>query len=390
MAGPGATIRVDGFRGGRLPPKSQIRSIRFSRDMFAAENHGGGMVFVDIVTQPGLGPLRGGLDFTFRDDSLNARNAFVDEKGPEQTQQFTFNLSGTLVKERTSFSLSAGGASLYDSANVFAALPGGSRSVPIRRPSDRMNVNGRIDHALTKTQTLRVTFQQNQNEQRALGVGNFDLSERAYRRTSDDSVFRLSESGRGPERVRRVAVSAPLAFNRAVSASELPTVRVLDAFTAGGAPEAADATAPRSSGRPTSTGRRGNTRCAPACSSKEARTAATAGHYLGTYTSRAWPTTSQDGRPPTRSERETRSSSTRSGRLGSSCRTTGGPQERDPQWRVAAGAANALDDRWNLARAPPSPGRHSVTAKPRCAEVVESSTTGSTRTRSSRRFGLTA
>jgi hypothetical protein len=41
MAGPGATIRVDGFRGGRLPPKSQIRSIRFSRDMFAAENHGG-------------------------------------------------------------------------------------------------------------------------------------------------------------------------------------------------------------------------------------------------------------------------------------------------------------------------------------------------------------
>ena len=33
MAGPGATLRVDGFRGGRLPPKSQIRSIRFSRDM---------------------------------------------------------------------------------------------------------------------------------------------------------------------------------------------------------------------------------------------------------------------------------------------------------------------------------------------------------------------
>ena len=80
MAGPGATIRVDGFRGGRLPPKSQIRSIRFSRDMMAAENHGGGLVFIDIATQPGLGPLRGGLDFTFRDDSLNARNAFADGK----------------------------------------------------------------------------------------------------------------------------------------------------------------------------------------------------------------------------------------------------------------------------------------------------------------------
>jgi hypothetical protein len=239
MAGPGATIRVDGFRGGRLPPKSQIRSIRFSRDMFAAENHGGGLVFVDLVTQPGLGPLRGGLDFTFRDDSLNARNAFVGEKGPEQTQQYTLNLSGTLLKERTSFSLSAGGASLYDSANVFAALPGGSRSVPVRRPSDRMNVNGRIDHALTKTQTLRATFQQNQNDQRNLGVGNFDLSERAYARTSDDRVFRLSESGPWSRNVfAESRFQIHWLSTEAASATEVPTVRVLDAFTAGGAQQA--------------------------------------------------------------------------------------------------------------------------------------------------------
>ncbi len=53
MAGPGAVVRVDGFRGGKLPPKSQIRGIRFRRDMFAAENHGGGMVFVDIMTNQG-------------------------------------------------------------------------------------------------------------------------------------------------------------------------------------------------------------------------------------------------------------------------------------------------------------------------------------------------
>ena len=53
MAGPGATIRVDGFRGGKLPPKSQIRSIRFSSAMFGAENHSAGHTFVDISTQPG-------------------------------------------------------------------------------------------------------------------------------------------------------------------------------------------------------------------------------------------------------------------------------------------------------------------------------------------------
>jgi hypothetical protein len=236
MAGPGATIRVDGFRGGRLPPKSQIRSIRFSRDMFAAEHHGGGMVFVDIVTQPGLGPMRGGLDIMFRDDSMNARNAFQPEKGPEQTQQYTLNLSGTLVEGRTSFSLSAGGASLYDSANVFAAVPGGARAGPVRRPAERINFNARVDQALTRTHTLRVTYQQNENDQGNLGVGSFDLAERAYSRTSEDRVLRLSESGPWSRNVfgeSRLQVRSQ--SGESFSSTPLPTVRVLDAFTAGGA-----------------------------------------------------------------------------------------------------------------------------------------------------------
>jgi hypothetical protein len=239
MAGPGATLRVDGFRGGRLPPKSQIRSIRFSRDMFAAENHGGGMVFVDITTQPGLGPLRGGLDFTFRDDSMNARNAFVDEKGPEQTQQYGFNLSGTLLKERTSFSLSAGGASLYDSASIYAAGPDGTVNANVRRPSDRINFNGRIDHALTKAHTLRLTFQRNVDEQNNLGVGGFDLTERAYARKADDRMLRLAESGPLSKNVfAESRVQVRWQSNSADSTYELPTVSVLDAFTAGGAQQA--------------------------------------------------------------------------------------------------------------------------------------------------------
>jgi hypothetical protein len=239
MAGPGATIRVDGFRGGRLPPKSQIRSIRFSRDQFAAEHHGGGMVFVDIVTQPGLGPLRGGVDFNFRDGALNARNAYVTEKGPEQTQQYTFNLSGTLLKERTSFSISANAASLYDSANVFAATPDGARQAPIRRPSDRQSFNVRLDHALNRAHTLRVNLQQNANDQRNLGVGAFDLPERAFQRSSTDRVLRLSENGPwGRALFGETRLQLRWQSSETASAVDAPTVRVLDAFTSGGAQQA--------------------------------------------------------------------------------------------------------------------------------------------------------
>ena len=241
MAGPGAVMRVDGFRGGKLPPKSQIRSIRFSSATFAAENHSAGHSFIDISTQPGLGPLRGGMDMAFRDDALNARNAFQAEKGPEQTQQYNVNLSGTIVKDRTSFSLAAGGASLYDSANIFAALPGhtSALSTSVRRPSDRANLNLRVDHAINKSHTLRGSFQRNDGNQHNLGVGGYDLEDRAYTRAASEDIFRVSESGplsrywfaesRG--QVRRAATSA-------VSDYETQTVRVLDAFTSGGAQQA--------------------------------------------------------------------------------------------------------------------------------------------------------
>jgi len=42
LAGPGAQIRVNGFRGGKLPPKSQIREIRFRMNPYAPENHASG------------------------------------------------------------------------------------------------------------------------------------------------------------------------------------------------------------------------------------------------------------------------------------------------------------------------------------------------------------
>jgi hypothetical protein len=236
MAGPGAVLRMDGFRGGKLPPKSQIRSIRFSQAMFAAENHSAGHTFVDISTQPGLGALRGSLDFSFRDGALNARNAFQPLKGPEQTQQYNFNLSGTLLKERTSFSLAVGGASLYDSANIFAAVPGSSLAAPVRRPSERTNFSVRVDHAINTSHSLRGSYQQTGGEQRNLGVGNYDLADRAFTRTASEDVFRLSEAGplsrlwyaESRLQVRRATTESASTF-------EAPTVRVLDAFTSGGA-----------------------------------------------------------------------------------------------------------------------------------------------------------
>jgi len=237
MAGPGATIRVDGFRGSKLPPKSQIQSIRFRRDLMAAENHGGGaLVFVDISTRPGGGPLRGSVDFTFRDESLNARNAFAPRLGAEQQQNGTFTLSGSLIKDRTGFTLTTNGVNAFDSKTLKAALPDGTLSDSVRRPTDRTNFTARVDHALTKSHTLRASFQHNGVDSSNLGVGDYDLPSRAYSRDTTEDTFRLSASGPvGKNFFNESRFQVRRQTSASQSLTDAPALLVLDAFNSGGA-----------------------------------------------------------------------------------------------------------------------------------------------------------
>ena len=88
MGGPGSVLRVNGFRGGRLPPKGQIQQIRFRRNMFAADAHEPGFVSIDITTKPGIDNWRGSTNLGFRDAALSARNAFAPVKGDEQHERY--------------------------------------------------------------------------------------------------------------------------------------------------------------------------------------------------------------------------------------------------------------------------------------------------------------
>jgi hypothetical protein len=240
MAPPGAQFRVDGFSGGRMPPKSQIRSIRLPRmDAFAAQNHGGmnGAMFIDIMTQPGAGPLRGSIDGSFQDDAMNAQNPFAQTKGAEQLRQYGMSLSGTIRPNKTSFSLNAGGTSQYTSPNLFAVLPDGSTvSDSLRTPSEMLNFSGRLDHALNKDHAIRVSFDRNSRDTRNQGVGGFNLVDRGFRSESATNTLRFSESGPVGRRMfseSRLQLVWGSTSNR--SEVEAPTVRVLDAFTSGGA-----------------------------------------------------------------------------------------------------------------------------------------------------------
>jgi len=240
MSPPGAIMRIDGFSGGKLPPKSQIRSIRLPRmDQMAAQNHGGitGMMHIDVMTQPGNGPLAGSFDFGFRDDALNARNPCTPVKGDEGLRQGAFSINGSLVPNKSSFSLTVQQAKAFDSGNILAAVPDGSTvAAPIRRPSRRTNINARFDQSIGSAHLLKFSYQRNGNEARNQGVGSYDLLERAYRTDMSENVFRVSENGPvGRRFFSESRLQVRSSETGALSALEAPTLRVLDAFTAGGA-----------------------------------------------------------------------------------------------------------------------------------------------------------
>jgi hypothetical protein len=223
MAGPGAVIRIDGFEGGALPAKAQIRSIRIARDQFAAEYHSAGGVAIEIITQPGLGPIRYYTNMQVRDGSWSGRSPFVPVKGPEQSVNYGFGLGGTLIKEKSSFNLNVFGISAYDTPNLNAVLPTGTlaRALSIKSPRDNLFINGQLDYALSLDQTLRF---------------GYNLT-----RIANDLVHTLRVQHFGPVGRRafwRSRVQFIWSDADTQSASDTSTIRVLEWFTGGGAQRA--------------------------------------------------------------------------------------------------------------------------------------------------------
>ena len=195
MAGPGAQIFVDGFRGGRLPPKDQIQQIRFRTNSYAAEYHDAGMVRVEVITKPGMGAWRSRVTFGFRDSALSARNAFAEARPIEQVKRVQVSSQGPIVKGKTSVTFSAEGNASYDAQTIVAATPGGDVRDQVRRPNDVMNVNVRVEQALGAGNALRAEYQRRTQDRRNLGVGDFDLAERSWASDATTEIYTRSLVG---------------------------------------------------------------------------------------------------------------------------------------------------------------------------------------------------
>jgi hypothetical protein len=239
LAGPDAIMRVDGFEGAPLPNKAQIKAIHITRDQFAAENHSAGATFIDIITQPGIGPLRLGTNFNYQDSRLDGRNPLIPTKGPGRSENYGFNVSGTIAHNKSSYSLFVNDTKSFSTPTLYAAAPNGApiaQVTTLRAPRDFLNLSGLFDYTLTRDQTLRVGYNQSSFSNSNLGVNGFNLPERAYSNDATNYALRVQEAG---PLGRRFFTNTRLAVNKSDNQSHADlnaqTILVQDAFTSGGA-----------------------------------------------------------------------------------------------------------------------------------------------------------
>ena len=241
-AGPGGgQFFIDGFTGGRLPPKQSIREIRINQNPFAAQFERPGQGRIEIFTKPGTDQFHGDVLFQFSDAALNSRNPYVATKPPYQRRQWEGEVSGPIGK-KTSFLADFERRDILENAFVNAVvLDTNLNAAPFAQamvtPVTGIESDFKLDHQFGANNTLtsRTSYARDTNDN--AGVGGFSLPGRAYHVVGSELTVQMAETA---ILNTRTVNEARFRFRRQASeqngGTAGATVTVQDSFTSGGSP----------------------------------------------------------------------------------------------------------------------------------------------------------
>ena len=236
LAGSAADVRVNGFPGGELPPKAQIQAVRIRRDPFSPDSMGAGQPRVEIITRPGTNAWRHEVAVGLRDQAVDARQAFAPRRGEGQTRRVSWNFSGPLVRERTSVAGRVSLSDAFEAQTIVASTNAGDFNGIVNRERGRVEAELRVEHAVSATQTMRAEYQRRNFTGDNLGVGDFDLPERAFAEDTTRDTARLSHMATfGKKALNEARIAFVESRQSTDSLSDAVIVDVQNAFTAGGA-----------------------------------------------------------------------------------------------------------------------------------------------------------
>ncbi len=240
-AGPnGGQIYIDGFTGGRLPPKEAIREIRINQNPFSAEFDRLGFGRIEILTRPGSDKWRGSFFSNFNDESMNSRNPFATNRAPSQMRAFGGNISGPIQKGKSSFFVDINQRNV-DSNSVINAniLDSNLNVIPFNQdvqiPNKRLSISPRFDYALNESNTLIVRYSFERFSIENQGIGGLSLPSRASESQRNEHELRLTETMIiNPTTVNETRFEYDWENRNQFGDNSIPSITVSDAFSGGG------------------------------------------------------------------------------------------------------------------------------------------------------------
>ncbi len=193
--GDDITIRVNGFAGGKLPPKEFISSIKVTRNGFDVEYQTVGKSIVDIRTQAGIPKYVGYIGAKFAHSALNARNPLASQKRPLRNKYFFGFLAGPIRKKKSSFYASLFLDDFSSKRNIIATAPGRKFNNDSRSNRRIFNTVFGVQNSISKTRNLDISYIYDGLEFTNGGVGRFALPEHGFGTTSSKHTIRINETG---------------------------------------------------------------------------------------------------------------------------------------------------------------------------------------------------
>ncbi len=244
LAGPsvgpnGGQIFIDGFSGGRMPPKDSIREIRINQNPFSAENdQASGRI--EILTRPGTDKLRGSSFINFEDESLNSRNPFSSSRTPYQVRSFGGNLGGPIVKKKASFFIDfdrreTDDNELVNVRTLDANLNPVDQGFGVVVPRRNLSFSPRLDYQINTNNTLVARYSYNRFRTENSGVGGFSLPERAYNTFSTSQSISITETAvLNASMINETRFQYSRNSNESLGDNTVPVLNVSSAFISGG------------------------------------------------------------------------------------------------------------------------------------------------------------
>lgn len=189
-------VYVDGFSGGRFPPKSTIREVKINQSPFSAQYDSMGMGRIEIFTKPGTGSMHGSVGVYGDPSAFNSQNPFLHEAEPGYYRVHTVgNLSGP-IGQKTSFFLSANYYDQQNNAIINAQSvnsTGGiySLSEALPDPTQTEQYSVRLDRQWSTNNTIMGRYEFDRVDQTNGGVSEYVLPSESYNSTQTAQTMQL-------------------------------------------------------------------------------------------------------------------------------------------------------------------------------------------------------